>query len=264
MEQQITAIKTPRNWHIWASPAKFTRVARVAMPLSFALMGALLVVGLYYALIASPPDYQQGITVRIMYVHVPAAWMALFIYLSMAFASGGFLIWRHPMAAMAAREMAPIGAMFCAVCLLTGMLWGKPMWGAYWVWDARLTSMLLLFFLYLGFMALNQLGQGNEKLSQAASWVSILGVINLPIIKFSVEWWNTLHQPASVLRLSGTSIDASMLTPLLLMGLAASFFSFGMLFWRMQIALREQKLSRMHARAIAGHTREIAPQADKE
>lgn len=248
-----------RNLHALASPARFAAFSRIASPVIALACLLLTLVGLYFGLVASPEDYQQGMTVRIMYVHVPAAWMALFIYSSMALASASFLIWKHPLAALAAREMAPIGAMFTAMCLITGMLWGKPMWGAYWVWDARLTSMLILLFMYMGFIALCQAGAEDEKLSQASSWLAIVGIINLPIIKFSVEWWNTLHQPASVLRMGGPSIDGSMLTPLLIMGAAALCFTICLTLWRMGIALSEQKLKRLHARAFALHTRDTQP-----
>lgn len=245
--------------HGLASPARFGRTVRWLMPVCMTAAALLSIVGLYYALIISPPDYQQGITVRIMYVHVPAAWMALGIYSFMAAASASFLIWKHPLAAVTAREIAPVGAMFTSVCLITGMLWGKPMWGAYWVWDARLTSMLILWFMYLGFMALHQVAEHDEKLHSAASWLAIIGIINLPIIKFSVEWWNTLHQPASVMRSAGISIDSAMLTPLLLMFAAALLFTTGITLWRMQTARLEQKLKRLHARAFALHTRETQP-----
>jgi len=254
-----TAPTPTRSLHALASPARFARFARLAVVVSALLATLLGMVGLYFALFASPEDYQQGMTVRIMYVHVPAAWMALATYSSMALASASFLVWKHPLAALAAREMAPIGAMFTAVCLITGMLWGKPMWGAYWVWDARLTSMLILLFMYLGFIALCQAGAEDEKLSQASSWLAIVGIINLPIIKFSVEWWNTLHQPASVLRLGGPTIDGSMLTPLLIMGAAALALTICLTLWRMRIALTEQKLKRLHARAFALHTRATQP-----
>lgn len=249
----------PRSLHVLASPARFAAFARIATPLTGVIALLLTVAGLYFALFHSPPDYQQGMTVRIMYVHVPAAWMALCIYTFMAASSASFLIWKHPLAALAAREMAPIGATFTAICLITGMFWGKPMWGAYWVWDARLTSMLILFFMYLGFIALCQAGSEDEKLSHASSWLTIVGIINLPIIKFSVEWWNTLHQPASVLRMGGPTIDGTMLTPLLVMAAAALLLSLCLTFWRMNIALTEQKLKRLHARAFALHTRQTQP-----
>lgn len=255
----MNAFAMTRNLHAYASPARFGRISSWLRPITGILAMILAGLGLYMALFASPPDYQQGITVRIMYVHVPAAWMALGIYSAMACASASFLIWRHPLAATAAREMAPIGAMFTAICLITGMLWGKPMWGAYWVWDARLTSMLILLFMYGGYMALVQIASGDEKLNHAAAWLSIAGIINLPIIKFSVQWWNTLHQPASVLRMGGPAIDNAMLTPLLIMAAAALCLTITLTLWRMETARIEQKLKRLHARAFARHTRESQP-----
>ena len=173
--------------------------------------------GLYLALVVAPPDYQQGESVRIMFVHVPAAWMALSVYLFVAVASGVALVWRHPLAEIAAQAAAPIGAAFTLVCLVTGSLWGRPMWGTWWVWDARLTSVLVLFFLYLGYIALVNAFDDPGRGARAGSVLALVGVVNLPIIKFSVDWWNTLHQPASVLRVGGPTIDVSMLVPLLVM-----------------------------------------------
>ena len=180
----------------------------------------LLAGGIVLALIVAPPDYQQGESVRIMFVHVPSAWMALFIYALMALASAAALIWRHPLAELAAQEAAPLGAGFTLICLVTGSLWGQPMWGTWWVWDARLTSVLVLFFLYLGYLALVHAFDDPTRGARAGAILALVGVVNLPIIKFSVDWWNTLHQPASVFRLGGPTIVLSMLLPLLVMGLA--------------------------------------------
>ncbi len=163
----------------------------------------LLGVGLYLAFFVAPPDYQQGETVRIMFVHVPAAWLAMFGYTLIAVAALGTLIWRHPLADVAAKAAAPIGATFTFVALVTGSLWGKPMWGTYWVWDARLTSVLVLFLLYLGLIALWQAIEEPGRAGRAAAILALVGAVNLPIIKFSVDWWNTLHQPASVIRTGG-------------------------------------------------------------
>jgi len=176
-----------------------------------------MVLGLYLALIEAPPDYQQGEAYRIMYVHVPAAWMALMVYALMALASVIGIVWRHPLAETAARAAAPIGAAFTAIALVTGSLWGKPMWGTYWVWDARLTSVLILFFLYLGYIALYEAFDDPNRGARAAAILCLVGSVNLPIIKFSVDWWNTLHQPDSILRPGGPTIDLSMLVPLLVM-----------------------------------------------
>jgi len=206
--------------HFLANPARFRRFSQRVLPALSLVTAAVLAVGLYLALVASPPDYQQGETVRIMFVHVPSAWIALAGYLLLALLGASLLVWRHPLAALMARAAAPVGAVFCAVCLLTGSLWGRPMWGTYWVWDARLTSMLLLFFLYLGHIALARAYDDAERGDRAAAILALVGVINLPVIKFSVDWWNTLHQPASVMKLGGPSIDPSILTPLLVMALA--------------------------------------------
>ena len=203
--------------HFLANPARFRRFSQRALPgLALATVLALLV-GLYMALIQSPPDYQQGETVRIMFLHVPSAWLSMAGYALLAALGAALLVWRHPLAALMARAAAPVGACFALICLLTGSLWGRPMWGAYWVWDARLTSMLLLFFLYLGHIALSRAYDDPERGDRAAAILALVGVINLPIIKFSVDWWNTLHQPASVARLGGPAIHPTILIPLLWM-----------------------------------------------
>jgi heme exporter protein C len=176
-------------------------------------------IGLYLSFFVAPADYQQGETVRIMFIHVPSAWLAMFCYTLIAVSAIGSLIWRHPLADVAAKAAAPIGAAFTLLALVTGSLWGKPMWGAYWVWDARLTSVLILFFLYLGLMALWQSIEEPSRAGRAAAILAIVGFINIPIIKFSVDWWNTLHQPASVLRVDGPAIHPSLLTPLMVMAL---------------------------------------------
>jgi heme exporter protein C len=228
--------------HRFANPARFQRLATAVLPWISAASAILLAAGVYFALFASPPDYQQGETVRIMYVHVPAAWMALFVYTGIAIASAAALIWRHPLADVAARAASPVGACFTFLALATGSLWGKPMWGTWWVWDARLTSMLILFFLYLGHMALARAFDDPSRGAKAAAVLALAGFVNVPIIKFSVDWWNTLHQPASVLRLGGPSIDASMLLPLLLMALGFTTFFAAVLLVRMKAELLAAKL----------------------
>jgi heme exporter protein C len=203
--------------HFLANPARFRRFSQRVLPaLSFAT-ALTLVIGLYLALVQAPPDYQQGQTVRIMFIHVPSAWLAMAGYGLLAVLGASLLVWRHPLAALMARATAPVGAVFAAVCLLTGSLWGRPMWGTYWVWDARLTSMLLLLFLYLGHIALSRAYDNSDRGDRAAAILALVGVINLPIIKFSVDWWNTLHQPASVMKLGGPSIHPTILVPLLWM-----------------------------------------------
>jgi heme exporter protein C len=204
-----------------ANPTRFLALAGHVIPWLAALTFLLLGVGLYLAFFVAPPDYQQGETVKIMFLHVPAAWLAMFGYTLIAIASLGSLIWRHPLADVAAKTAAPIGATFTFVALVTGSLWGKPMWGTYWVWDARLTSMLVLFLLYLGLIALWQAIEEPGRAGRAAAILALVGFINVPIIKFSVEWWNTLHQPASILRAGAPTIDPALLTPLFVM--AAGF-----------------------------------------
>jgi heme exporter protein C len=203
--------------HRFANPLRYQRLADAVLPWAGGLAVVLTVVGLYLALFVAPPDYQQGEAYRIMFVHVPAAWMALMVYGMMAVASVVGLGWRHPLAEIAARAAAPIGAAFTAIALVTGSLWGKPMWGTFWVWDARLTSVLILFFLYLGYMALHDAFDDPARGARAAAILCLVGSVNLPIIKVSVDWWNTLHQPSSILRAEGPAIHPSMLAPLLVM-----------------------------------------------
>jgi len=203
-----------------ANPSFFMRLTDRVLPWLGGVTIALMAVGLYLSLFTAPADYQQGETVRIMFIHVPSAWLAMFCYMVIAISSIGSLIWRHPLADVSAKAAAPIGAAFTLLALVTGSLWGKPMWGAYWVWDARLTSVLVLFFLYLGLIALWQSIEEPSRAGRAAAILAIVGVINIPIIKFSVDWWNTLHQPASVMRLDGPAIHPTLLTPLIVMALA--------------------------------------------
>ena len=206
--------------HRFANPARFLRLADAILPWCAGATLILLVAGLYLGLFVAPPDYQQGESVRIMYVHVPAAWMAMFVYACLALASAVALIWRHPLADLAAQAASPIGACFTFVALVTGSLWGKPMWGTWWVWDARLTSVLVLFFLYLGHIALAHGFDDPTRGARASAILALVGFVNVPIIKFSVDWWNTLHQPASVTKLGGSTLDSSMLVPLLAMAVA--------------------------------------------
>ncbi|MGE4253431.1 MAG: heme ABC transporter permease [Parvibaculaceae bacterium] len=203
-----------------ANPARFTALANSVLPYVWALAATAFAVGLYLGLVHSPADYQQGETVRIMYVHVPAAWLALFVYTVMAVASGVAIIFRHPLADTAAKAAAPIGAVFCFLALVTGSIWGRPMWGTWWEWDARLTSMFVLFLLYLGYIAVWQAIEEPTRAAPIARIVALAGFVNVPIVKFSVDWWKSLHQGASVFRIDGPTIDASMLWPLLIMGFA--------------------------------------------
>ncbi len=229
----------------FANPARFMRLSARLLPWCAWPCLAVLAVGLYLALAVAPPDYQQGDAVRIMYVHVPAAWMALGVYLFVAVASGWSLVARHTLAEIAARAAAPIGAAFTFVCLVSGSLWGRPMWGTWWVWDARLTSVLVLFFLYLGYIALVNAFDDPVRGDRAGSVLALVGVVNLPIIKFSVVWWNTLHQPASVMRLGGPTIALPMLVPLLVMALGFWLLFATLLLLRMRTELIERKLQAM-------------------
>jgi len=228
--------------HRFANPARFLRLADAILPWCAGATVILLVAGLYLGLFVAPPDYQQGESVRIMYVHVPAAWMAMFVYGCLALASAVALIWRHPLADLAAQAASPIGACFTFIALVTGSLWGKPMWGTWWVWDARLTSVLVLFFLYLGHIALAHGFDDPTRGARASAILALVGFVNVPIIKFSVDWWSTLHQPASVLRLGGPTIDGSMLRPLLLMGVAFTLLFVCLLLVRIKAALLAARL----------------------
>ena len=237
----------------FANPTRFLALANAILPWVWGMTFAFLAIGLYLGLFVAPADYQQGETVRIMFVHVPAAWMALMIYSIMALASAVAIVFRHPLADVAAKTAAPIGACFCFLALLTGSLWGKPMWGAWWVWDARLTSMFLLFLLYLGYLAIWQVIDEPYRAAMLARIVALVGAVNVPIVKFSVEWWRSLHQPASVLRMDGPSIESSILTPLLFMGAAymGLFLALHFVSMRSEIAarkLRQMRLAEIGAR----------------
>lgn len=238
----------------YANPARFMALSSWAMPLAAVLAVAGFVVGLPWGLLYAPADYQQGESVRILYVHVPAAWWALGLYTAMAVASVMSLVWRHLLADVAARAMAPVGAAFCGLCLVTGSLWGEPTWGTWWVWDARLTSMLVLFLTYLGYLALWASIEDEARAARLAAILCLAGFINIPIVRFSVEWWSTLHQGPSLLRQGGSAIDPSMLTPLLIMAgaYAAAAAAIVMALMRAEIYRR---------RAMAAATRRAAQPA---
>lgn len=246
-------------FHRYASPAAFARLSTTLAPLFMVAAMGFLSYGLYLALVASPPDYQQGETVRIMYVHVPAAWLSMAIYGFMACCSVSWLIWRHPLADVLARCCAPVGCGFTLMVLVTGSLWGKPMWGAWWVWDARLTSVLLLFFLYLAYLMMIADEAIDNRARNRAAVLSLLGAINLPIIKFSVEWWNTLHQPASVLRLGGPTIHHDLLVPLLMMFAGYVCFAVVCVLWRVQALQYQQKWRRIQLQKLVPSTTPAAP-----
>lgn len=234
----------------FANPKRFSKISTPIALLSSLLASGLIAYGLYLALIVSPPDYQQHDSVRIMYVHVPAAWLSMLAYASLAVAALFFLVSRHTLAGLYIRAAAPVGAAFTAICLISGALWGQPTWGTWWVWDARLTSVLILFFLYLGVIALMNAFDNPEKGEQSAAWLVIVGSVNLPIIKFSVDWWNTLHQSSSISSLSkimNPSIDSSMLTPLLIMagGFLSLFAALSVLRLDNEIMARRLHVARM-------------------
>ena len=229
-----------------ANPTRFMALAGAVLPWLTGVVIVLFLVGLYLAFFVAPEDYQQGQTVKIMFIHVPFAWLAMMGYGLIAVASIGSLIWRHPLADVAAKTAAPIGACFTLLALITGSLWGKPMWGTYWVWDARLTSMLVLLFLYLGLMALWQAIEEPSRAGRAAAILALVGSVNLPIIKFSVDWWNTLHQPASVARLGGPAIHSSILIPLLVMTLAFTGLFFVMHLMAMRTEILRRRVQALH------------------
>ncbi len=227
-----------------ANPSRFLALVVRLLPWLIAATVMAFVVGIALAF-AAPDDYQQGATVKIMFVHVPAAWLGSFIWAVMSIAALGTLVWRHPLADVAAKTAAPIGAAFTFLCLFAGSMWGRPMWGTYWVWDARLTSVLVLFLMYLGLIALWNTVEDPSRAARAAAILTLIGALNLPIIKFSVDWWNTLHQPASVFRLGGPTIHPAILTPLLVMTLA-----FTLLFVTLHLAAMRNEILRRRVRTL--------------
>jgi heme exporter protein C len=231
-----------RNLHRFANPGQFLRLSGRVLP-PIAIAGLMLTVaGLTWGLFFAPADWQQGDAVRIMYVHVPAAWLASAGYVALAVCSALSIVWRHPLADLAAVEIGPVGAGFTALCLVTGSLWGKPMWGAWWVWDARLTSVLVLFFLYLGHIALVRAFDNPERGYRAGAILALVGVINLPIIKFSVDWWNTLHQPSTITLTGAPTMYIGMLWPLFL---SAAGFTLGfaaIVIARLRAAVMERRI----------------------
>lgn len=230
-----------KHIHHYLSPANFLQITRWATPLCAICGSGILSIGLIAGLCLAPPDWQQGETVRIMYVHVPMAWLASACYALLAICGLCSLIWRHPLANITAIEAGPLGAYATALCLITGSLWGKPSWGTWWVWDARLTSMLVLFFLYLGHILIIRAFDDPIRGHRAAALLSLVGIIDLPIIKFSVQWWNTLHQPASI-TLTGTPTMAfSMLWPLLTSAVGFTLIGLALLCSRIKAALLERR-----------------------
>jgi len=228
-------------YHLFGSAPFVYRFSALLAPWVGALCGVCLVVGLYLGLVVAPADYEQGESYRIIYIHVPAAWMSMFVYFVMAVSSAIFLIWRMKIADVVAAASAPIGAAFTAIALITGSLWGKPMWGTWWEWDARLTSELILLFLYIGYMALRNAFEQPQAAMRAAAILAVVGVVNLPIIHYSVEWWNTLHQPATITKLDKPSMHISMLRPLLIMVAGFQLLYFYNLLVRLRIGILERE-----------------------
>jgi len=224
-------------FHKFGSPPHFYRIAGKWIPWLTWIFLLLLAAGLYGGLIEAPPDYQQGDSYRIIFVHVPSAWMSLFIYVVMAVCGAIVIIWRMKLAEVVLISSAPIGASFTFLALVTGSLWGKPMWGTYWVWDARLTSELILLFLYLGIIGLHNAIDDKRTAARAVAILALVGVVNIPIIHYSVEWWHSLHQGATVTKFDKPSIHWSMLLPLLLMALAFQVYYLLALFHRCRAEL---------------------------
>lgn len=225
-----------------ANPTRFMQLSGFLLPWIAGASAAIIAYGLYVVFAVSPPDYQQGETVKIMYIHVPSAWLAMMAYGLVAVSSFGLLVFRHPLADVSAKAAVPIGAAFTFLALFTGSLWGKPMWGTYWVWDARLTSVLILFFLYLGLMALRSSLDDESTAAKLTAVLALVGVAILPIIKFSVDWWNTLHQPSTAFT---STVDPSMRVPLLIMALG-----FTLLFFAMHLKAMRNEVLRRRVKAM--------------
>ena len=244
-----------RSTSIWdfANPTRFLAIANPAIVWLAAATALAFAAGLWMSFNA-PEDYQQGATVLIMFIHVPAAWLAMMCYTVMSLSAVGSLVWRHPLADVSLRSAAPIGAAFTFLALVTGSLWGKPMWGTWWVWDARLTSVLVLFIIYMGLIALSRAIEDPVTAARSLAIVTLVGFINIPIIKFSVDWWNTLHQPASVSRFDRPAMDTAFLYPLLVMALAYTllFLTLHLMNMRNEILRRRIRSMRLSAARSAG------------
>jgi len=232
-----------------ANPTRFSAFADAVLPWACALATVLIAAGLWQGLIVAPPDYQQGETVRIMFIHVPSALLGMGGWTLMSIASLGVLVWRHPLADVAAQAAAPLGAAFTFLALATGSIWGKPTWGTWWVWDGRLTSFLILFIMYLGVMGLRAAIDEPARAARLVAILTLVGFIDIPIIKFSVDWWNTLHQPASILRIGGPSIHPSILVPLIVNMLGLSVLFVTLLLALMRTELMRRRLRGLRLRA---------------
>ncbi len=244
-----------------ANPTKFMRFSSILLPYLMAITLSLLITGMYMVWNA-PEDYLQGPLSRILYIHAPAAYLAQGIYVFMALANFTGFIWRHPLADMAAKNAAPIGAVFTALTLLTGMMWGKPAWGTWWVWDARLTSLLVLFIIYLGYIAIWQVIEDQVKAARIATILVAVGLVNIPIIKFSVDWWNTLHQPASLIKTGGSSIHSSMLIALLIMFAAYTFLFVCLLFISVRTEINRRRARAFEMRVLQQNIQQVNQSTD--
>jgi len=244
-----------RFFHKLSSPKYFYDIAGRMLPWFWVVFLLLLLPGLYGGLVLAPPDYQQGESYRIIYIHVPAAWMSMFVYVVMAAAGAIALVWRMKLAEVVAISSAPIGASFTFLALATGSLWGKPMWGTWWVWDARLTSELILLFLYLGVIALYGAIEDKRTASRAVAVLALVGVVNIPIIHYSVEWWNTLHQGPTITKLDKPSIHLSMLIPLLLMALSFKVYYLAVLMMRARAEVLDREKNSSWVKALAESTK---------
>jgi heme exporter protein C len=243
------------NWFKYSSPASFYSLAGKMVPFFFVLAALLLIAGLYVGFFVAPTDFQQGEAYRIIFIHVPAAWMSMFLYVVMAVWAGFGLAFNTRLSSMVATAIAPTGAMFTFLALWTGSLWGKPMWGAWWVWDARLTSELILLFLYIGFMSLQAAIDDPRRADKAGAIIALVGVVNIPIIYFSVNWWNTLHQGASVSVNQSASMEATMLWGMLIMVLACWMYAIAMTLVRTRVIILEREshtvwVAKMHEKEI--------------
>jgi len=242
-------------WNRLAHPGQFVILTKpLILPLT-ALTALLFAAGLWFAFFNSPADYQMGDTVRIMYVHVPTAWLSQFVYATMAVSAIGSLVWRHPMADVSMKTAAPLGAAFTAMALFTGSLWGRPTWGTFWEWDGRMTSTLVLLFIYLGIVALWRAYDDQLRAARVVAVFTLVGAVNIPIIKFSVDWWSTLHQPASVFRPDGPTMPGSILTPLFVMFFAFTFLFITLQLTAMHTEVRRRRIATLERRAARGEFR---------
>jgi len=246
-----TAVKTSW-WNRIAHPGQFVTMTTPWLRPLTVVTALLFVAGLWFAIFQSPEDYQMGHTVRIMYVHVPAAWLSQFVYALMAVSAVGTLVWRHPMADVSMKAAAPLGATFTALALFTGALWGRPTWGTFWEWDGRMTSTLVLLFIYLGIIALWRAFDDQLRGARVIAVFTLVGAVNIPIIKFSVDWWSTLHQPASVFRADGPTMPGSILTPLFVMLFAFTFLFLTLHLKAMHTEVKRRKVIALQRQAAQG------------